>query len=87
MPDTMPISVRLDVELEQAMRRYLSHHQVATSEFIRDAIREKLDREAREPGAYQLGRELFGRYASGDDDRSINRKALLKQRLRERHGR
>lgn len=83
----MPISIRLDAELEQAMRRYLRHHQVATSEFVREAIREKLDRETGAAGPYQLGREVFGRYASGHDDHSINRKALLKERLRERHRR
>jgi predicted DNA-binding protein len=83
----MPISIRLDTELEQAMRHYLSRHQVAKSEFIREAIREKLDREAGAAGPYQLGHEVFGRYASGRDDRSVNRKALLKERLRERHRR
>lgn len=67
------------------MRRYLSHHRVATSEFIREAIQEKLDREAQAKTPYELGLETFGRYASGEDDRSVNRKTRLKARLRERH--
>jgi hypothetical protein len=45
---------------------------------VREAIAEKLDREATgQPSAYELGKNVFGKYGSGRDDLSTNRKAIL----------
>ena len=37
--------------------------------------------------AFDAGKELFGRYASGASDRSENRKRLLRESLREKRSR
>lgn len=81
----MTLSVRLDKSIEAMLRQRLSHHGIPLSEFIRDAIREKLSREAAVPNPYELGKHLFGRYGSGRDDLSTNRKALLQEKLRAKH--
>lgn len=81
----MTISIRLDKSIEDMLRQRLLHHGIPLSEFIRDAIREKLSREETAPNPYELGKNLFGRYGSGRDDLSTNRKALLQEKLRAKH--
>jgi hypothetical protein len=38
------------------------------------------------PSPYELGKHLFGRYGSGRDDLSINRKHILREILDEKFG-
>jgi hypothetical protein len=55
---------------------------------VRDAIAEKLEREpVAKRSAYEVGKRLFGKHASGRDDLSTNRKALLNEILRAKHHR
>jgi hypothetical protein len=81
----MTISIRLDPETEHVLRRQLEAAGVPLSAFVREAIREKLERDAAQPTPYEIGEPLFGRWASGDDDRSLRRKALIRERLRAKH--
>lgn len=83
----MTISIRLDHDTETALRRRLEHDGLALSDFVRAAIREKLARSAEDTSAYQLGESLFGRYSSGEQDRSQRRKELLRERLHAKHRR
>jgi hypothetical protein len=84
----MTITIRLPVKFEAALRARLDRQGVALSDFVREAITEKLEREpARTPSAYDLGKDLFGKYGSGRDDLSTNRKALLNEILRAKHRR
>lgn len=83
----MTISVRLDPDTESRLRRRLEADGVPMSEFVREAIREKLARKQRETTPYALGEDLFGRYASSDTDRSVRRKELIRERLHAKHRR
>lgn len=83
----MTISIRLDPETEVELRRLLVAQCMPLSDFVRDAIREKLSRSELPATPYGIGESLFGRYASGDTDRSVRRKELLRDRLREVHRR
>ena len=84
----MALSIRLDQETEVALRQYLDRAGTTQSAFVREAIREKLARSSpNESTPYRLGESVFGRYASGDSDRSQNRKALIRERLSEKHRR
>ena len=84
----MTITVRLPEELEAELRTRLDAQGFELSEFVREAIAEKLDREAAEqPSAYELGKEVFGKHGSGRDDLSTNRKAILGELLRAKHTR
>jgi plasmid stability protein len=84
----MTITIRLPMELEADLRIRLNRRGVGLSDFVRDAITEKLERE---PGgtssAYDLGKDLFGRHGSGRHDLSSSRKAILNEMLRARHHR
>ncbi|MEZ5453659.1 MAG: ribbon-helix-helix protein, CopG family [Thiothrix sp.] len=83
----MSLSIRLDKTLEESLRRRLQAEHISLSDFIRDAIREKLAKDDGQNNPYALGQHLFGRYASGRDDLSSNRKALLREKLNAKHRR
>lgn len=77
----MSISIRLDKSVEESLRRRLQVEGVSMSDFIRDAISEKLATYVVRLTPYELGKDLFGRSSSGRDDLSSNRKVLLKDKL------
>ncbi|MEA3642047.1 MAG: ribbon-helix-helix protein, CopG family [Lamprobacter sp.] len=84
----MTLSIRLDQQTQEALRQHLEQSGVTQSTFVREAIREKLARYAPEASTpYQLGEPLFGRYASGETNRSQQRKALIRERLDAKHRR
>ena len=84
----MTITIRLPEELEAELRARLETHGVALSDFVREAIAEKLDREPTEKlSAYELGKDLFGRHGSVRTDLSTNRMEILGEMLRAKHRR
>jgi Arc/MetJ-type ribon-helix-helix transcriptional regulator len=84
----MTITIRLPEKLEADLRARLDAQGVGVSDFVREAIVEKLEREpAKKPTAYDLGKDLFGKHGSGRDDLSTNRKAILGEILRAKHRR
>ena len=75
------ITLRLDTELEQTINTLADQRGVSKSEFVRESIAayiKKLDK----PSAWELGDMVFGKYASGAESLSRDRKALLKERIR-----
>jgi Arc/MetJ-type ribon-helix-helix transcriptional regulator len=84
----MTITIRLPKKLEADLRARLDTQGVGLSDFVRDAIAEKLERgSAEKSSAYDLGKHLFGKRGSGRDDLSSNRKAILDEILRAKHRR
>ena len=81
----MTVSLRLEETLEAELKRRLARDGVPLSDFVRQAIREKLEREAHPADPYALGWALFGRHASGEPDRSQRRKQIIRERLHARH--
>ena len=84
----MTITIRLPTEVEADLRTRLDASGTALSQFVREAIAEKLRRDPADQGsAYEIGKHLFGRYGSGRHDLSTNRKAILDQILQIKHPR
>jgi Arc/MetJ-type ribon-helix-helix transcriptional regulator len=84
----MTITVRLPSEVEADLRARLDRSRAGLSEFIREAIAEKLQREpAKKSSAYEIGKHLFGKHGSGRHDLSTNRKAVLDEILQSKHHR
>ena len=83
----MSISVRLDKTLEQALRMQAARAEVAVSDFIREAIKEKLARTESAVTPYELGKDSFGKYSSDQSELSANRKRLIRERLHAQHRR
>lgn len=75
------ITLRLDSELEQNINNVAHQMGVTKSELIRRSIVafiEKLE----QPSPWELGSDLFGKHASGKDNLSQDRKALIKEKIR-----
>jgi Arc/MetJ-type ribon-helix-helix transcriptional regulator len=84
----MTITIRLSEKLEADLRARIEMQGVGLSDFVRDAIAEKLERETTEKlSPYELGKDLFGRHGSGRNDLSSGRKAILNEVLRGKHRR
>ncbi len=83
----MTLSIRLNDATETELRQRLRYLGIPLSEFVREAIREKLARETENGPPFELGKDLFGRHASSDADRSTRRKELVRERLHAKHHR
>ena len=81
----MTISVRLSDKSETQLRLRTRRTGRPLSEFVREAIEEKLQREPLDTSPYTLGKDLFGRHGSGDGNRSTDRKRLIREKLGEKH--
>ena len=75
------ITLRLDPKLEQNIKITSKNLGISTSELIRISIINYLDK-LNPPNAWDIGRDLFGKHASGQSDLSIRRKELLKNKIR-----
>ena len=84
----MTITVRLPEDLEAELLARLAASGSKLSDFVREAIGEKLEREqATEPSAFEAGRHRFGRYGSGRGDLSENADRLVAEKIRAKRDR
>ena len=83
----MTITVRLPQDIEAKLRARLEVEDLALSDFVRQAIAEKLEREPRpeKPSAYELGKHLFGKYSSGRSDLSENADRIVAEIISAKH--
>ncbi len=75
------ITLRLDPQLEQTINSVAYQMGVSKSELIRKSITDFLGN-LEKPSAWELGNDIFGKYASGEHDLSINRKLLIKEKIK-----
>ena len=75
------ITLRLDSELEQNINNIAHKMGVTKSELIRKSITAFIEK-IEHPSPWELGSDLFGKYASGRDNLSQDRKALIKEKIR-----
>ena len=84
----MTITVRLPEDLETKLRRRLKKEGKALSDFVREAIAEKIGREVEaKPSAWELGKHLFGKHGDGDPLGSTERKKRVHEALDAKHRR
>jgi hypothetical protein len=84
----MTISLQLEEPLEAELRQRLARDGIPLSDFIRQAIYEKLEKLEHDiplTDPHTLGQPLFGRHASGESDRSQRRKQIIRERLNAQH--
>lgn len=81
----MSISIRLDKTTEAELRNCTYQTGIAMSDFVRDAIREKLATYNGKLSPFEAGKDLFGKYSSGAENLSTDRKTRLKQKIRAKH--
>jgi RHH-type transcriptional regulator, rel operon repressor / antitoxin RelB len=79
------ISIRLESELEVQLAQYSERKNLSKSQVVKEALASyfaQLEAEEQQKSPFQLGEDLFGKYASGQHDRSVNYKQQLKDKLR-----
>ncbi len=79
------ITLRLDPELEEAVNSTAENLGLSKSALIRKSILEFIARQQK-PGAWETGRQYFGRYASGSDNLSVDRKKIVREKIRAKKG-
>ena len=75
------ITLRLDQKLEQQVNDTAKKLGLTKSELIRKSINEYL-RNLKQPNAWEIGEDLFGKYSSGLGNLSSDRKELIKSKIR-----
>ena len=75
------ITLRLDQKLEQQINNTAKNLGVSKSELIRRSINEYLSK-LKQPDAWDIGEDLFGRYSSGLGNLSSDRKELIKSAIK-----
>jgi hypothetical protein len=84
----MTITVRLPAKLEAKLRKCLEPQDIKLSDFVCQAIEEKLERTPeKKPSAYELGKHVFGKYSSRETDRAERAEEFLREIFREKHRR
>ncbi len=75
------ITLRLDSELEQNINRVAHKMGVTKSELIRKSITAFIEK-IEHPSPWELGSDLFGKYASGKNNLSQDIKSIVKEKVR-----
>lgn len=80
----MTITIRLDPELQEAVDRVAQAQGLTRSELVRECLQHYLEQQQKRPTPWELGKDLFGKHASGRSDLAVNRKAILREKMRAR---
>ena len=75
------ITLRLDPKLERSINNISKHLGLTKSELIRRSIQEYLNKISSQ-SPWDLGKDLFGKYSSGRDNLSSDRKQIIKKKIR-----
>jgi len=85
--EVVMISLRLSNDMEQKLNRVSKLEKTSKSEIIKKALLMYFEKFANSQSPYELGKDLFGRHGSGNENLSRDYKKILKGKLREKHTR
>jgi predicted DNA-binding protein len=74
-------TVRLPADLEKKLATTSKAEKRSKSELIKEALERYFDRNESEKDSYELGKEYFGAYGSGEGTLSTSYKARIKEKL------
>ena len=77
------LAVRLSDMLEEEIKTFAKLHEKSKSQIVKEALKLYFETKAKEDkkSAYELGKEFFGKYSSGDGTLSTTYKTKLKDKL------
>lgn len=78
-------TVRLPPEIEQKLQTLSEAQHKSKSEIIKEALELFLQTREGEKSSYELGKDLFGKYGSGQSNLSRDYKEILKDKIRAKH--
>ena len=81
----MTITVKLDSEFEAKLRARLAEKGTPLSEYVRNAIAEKMAHEDSAPTPYELWETHFSGWGSGEKDRSERIGQAMREKLVAKH--
>ncbi len=71
-------------ELEHELEILSNQKNISRSEIIKEALVEYMAKEKTYNNPYESGRQYFGKFGSGEHDRSVTYKSRIKSKLREK---
>ena len=77
----MAISLRLDKGLEHELSRWARFGGTSKSDVIRSLISDFVKKKSTRRSAWEIGRDVFGKVGSGKGNLSVDRRAILKEKL------
>jgi RHH-type transcriptional regulator, rel operon repressor / antitoxin RelB len=75
------ITLRLDPKIEQVVNNTAKNLGITKSELIRKSILEYLNK-LDTANAWEVGQDLFGKYSSGLNNLSTDRKEIVREKIR-----
>ncbi|MSQ53607.1 MAG: hypothetical protein EXR28_17215 [Betaproteobacteria bacterium] len=84
----MTLTVRLPDRVEQQLAEYCVKRRITKSEAVKQALVDLLAAKAGTPGAYDLGKDLFGPHTDvkPTEDVALNSTRLLREHFRGKKG-
>ena len=79
------ITLRLDPDLEKAVSTTARNLGLTKSDLIRQSLVEYLEKIS-SLNAWDLGHDLFGKYSSGKGNLSVDRKEIVKAKIKAKRG-
>lgn len=78
----MTISLRLDDQTARQLEEIARHRGLSKSEVVRRCLAEYLGEHQQQLSPWELGKDLFGRAASGHGDLSRESEQIVKEKIR-----
>lgn len=79
------ITLRLDPNLEEVVNATAKNLGLTKSDVIRQSIIDYLEKIG-SSNAWDVGHDLFGKYSSGNGNLSVDRKEILKAKIKAKRG-
>ncbi len=83
----MTLTVRLDHKVEQTLAVYAVDQGISKSEAVKRGLKLLFDSTPPKKTAYEIGKHLFGRHASGRTDGSVRVKEHFRETVRAKYAR
>jgi predicted DNA-binding protein len=77
----MTISLRLDAQAHRRLEAAARESGVSKSELVRRCLEEYLSRQRKRSLAWEAGKDLFGKYGSGEASLSANADQIVRKRI------
>ena len=77
-------SIRLPSDFEQKLNKIAENENVSKSEIIKEALKKYFENYDKKISPFELGKDLFGKYGSGERNLSKDYKKQVKRKIREK---
>jgi len=74
-------TIRLDPQLENILKSISENEKKSKSEIIKIALQKYFENYFDNTSPYEIGKDVFGKYGSGQNDNSKNYKKKLKDKI------